>query len=123
MAKYIYSEASANQLNKHGIDLKVYGPVSDDISFVRASVDEGHFEEFKNSSWFIYYILEGSGVFILNDEKVPASKGDVISIPPNTKIYYFGKMDFTLTVTPLWKEENETHIRDVDPSENPLALS
>ena len=121
MTKYVYSESNTNQFHKHGIDLKAYGPVSGDISFVRASVDEGHFEEFKNSSWFIYYILEGGGAFILNDEKVIARQGDVIAIPPDTRIYYFGKMDFTLTVTPLWKEENETHIRDVDPSENPLV--
>lgn len=120
MTKYIYSENEAKHVVKHGIDLKLYGPVNDDIDFKRVSVSEGHFEEFKNTSWFIYYVLEGSGVFVLNDEQVSVKQGDVVSIPPNTRIYYFGKLELTLTVTPPWKAENETHIRDVDPSESPL---
>lgn len=120
MTKYIFSAADARRVSKHGIELQIYGQVNDDIDFKRVSVEEGHFEEFKSTSWFIYYILDGSGVFILNDEHVPVKKGDLVSVPPNTRIYYFGKLEFTLMVSPPWKQENETHIRDVDPSENPL---
>lgn len=123
MTKYVYSEDEAKHISKHGIDLKLYGPVNEDIDFKHVSVAEGHFEEFKNTSWFIYYILQGEGVFVLNDEQVPVKQGDIVSIPPNTRIHYFGKMEFTLTVTPPWKAENETHVRDIDPSENPLLKS
>lgn len=121
MTKYIYPQNQALAKHKHGISLLTYGSVSDDINFVRVSVKEGHFEEFKNTSWFIYHLLEGSGLFVLNGEQVKAKKGDVVSIPPNTRIHYFGKMELVLIVSPPWKEENETHIRDIDPSENPLS--
>lgn len=121
MTKYVYSEDETKHVSKHGIDLKLYGPVNKYIDFKRVSVAEGHFEEFKNTSWFIYYILQGNGVFVLNDEQVTVKQGDIVSIPPNTRIHYFGKMEFTLTVTPRWKAENETHVRDIDPSENPFS--
>lgn len=120
MTKYVYTEAESKHISKHGINLKLYGAVSEDIDFKRVSVEEGHFEEFKNTSWFIYYILQGDGVFVLNDEQMTVKPGDIVSIPPNTRIYYFGKLEFTLIVTPPWKSENETHVRDIDPSESPL---
>jgi len=77
-------------------------------------------DAFKNKSWFLYYIIEGSGVFVLDDEQHLVKAGDLVAVPPNTRIHYFGTMDYTLTVNPPWAEENETHIRDVDESENPL---
>ena len=65
MTKYLYSEGEAKHISKHGIDLKLYGSVNEDIDIKRVSVEEGHFEEFKNTSWFIYYIQQGNGVFVL----------------------------------------------------------
>lgn len=67
----------------------------------------------------MYYILAGEGVFILNDKKVEAKKGDLVVVPPNTKIHYFGKLDMMLTVTPAFDENNEVHVRFVDESESP----
>lgn len=120
MSKYVYSRDDAFKNSKFGMDIEVYKFANNDVSFCRASVKEGHLEEFKNSSWFLYYIIEGSGVFMLNDKKHPVKDGDLVAVPPNTRIHYFGKMDYTLTINPPWKEENETHIRDISPSENPL---
>lgn len=119
--KYVYSESEANAFEKFGMNLKVYGDVTQDINFVRASTDVGHLEEFKNTSTFIYYIIDGEGIFVLDDEKVPVKPGDLVVIPPNTRIHYFGKLEYTLMVNPPWRAENETHIRDVDPSESPYS--
>ncbi len=123
MTKYVYHENDTTPVSKFGIDLKLYGEVNNDINFSRVSVKKGHFEEFKNTSWFIYFVLQGSGVYVLNDEHVAVKPGDVVSIPPNTRIYYFGTMELVLIVSPPWKAENETHIRDIDPSENPLGTA
>lgn len=120
--KYVFSEDETDKVSKFGIDLKLYGDVNPDLNFSRVDVAEGHFEEFKNTSWFIYYILEGNGMYVLNDEKLPVKQGDIVAVPPNTRIHYFGTMKMALIVTPPWKEENETHIRDIDPSENPLSI-
>lgn len=121
MKKYVYSRDESFNKKKFGMSIDVYGEANDAISFARANTEVGHLEEFKNTSWFMYYIIEGDGVFVLNDEQHTVTSGDLIVVPPNTRIHYFGKLDYTLTINPPWKEENETHIRDVDPSENPLA--
>jgi mannose-6-phosphate isomerase-like protein (cupin superfamily) len=120
MTKYVFSADEALAKQKFGVDLVTYGSVNKDINFVRVSVKEGHFEEFKNTSSFIYYLIEGSGVFVLNDEEVLVKQGDVVSVPPDTRIHYFGSMELVLIVSPPWAAENETHIRDIDPGENPL---
>ena len=57
---------------------------------------------------------------MLNDEKVAAKSGDLIVIPPRTRIHYFGKMEMTLTVSPAYEEGHDTHVRFVDPSESPF---
>ena len=84
------------------------------------SVEKGHFQEFYDKeSYYIYYIYDGKGTFVLNDEKIEAKTADLIVIPPKTRIHYFGKMKMVLTVTPAFKEENEHHVRFVDKSESP----
>src|SRR5688572_12067175 len=100
--KYVFSEDDADKVSKFGIDLKLYGDVTPDINFSIIDVAEGHFEEFKNTSWFVYYILGGSGVYVLNDEKLPVKQGDVVAVPPNTRIHYFGTMKMVLIVNPPW---------------------
>lgn len=121
MAKqYKYTAKNAHKFNKHGIDLTVYGEDVPEANVVFVSVDKGHFQEFYDvGSYFIYYIIEGKGTFVLDDEKVEAEATDLIVIPPKTRIHYFGKMKMVLTVSPAFKEENERHVRFVDEKENP----
>jgi mannose-6-phosphate isomerase-like protein (cupin superfamily) len=118
--KYKLTAQDAKQFNKHGIDLTVY-PVNVPMAgMVHVDVKEGHFQEFKDAkSTYIYYIIEGEGTFFLDDEKVEALATDVIVIPPNTRIHYFGTMKMVLVTTPAFNADNERHIRFVDKSENP----
>ena len=119
--KYKYPAKEARQFNKYGIDLTVYGTSIPTANVVRVSVKEGHFEEFYSTvSTYIYYVVSGHGIFFLNDEQVKAGTTDLIVIPPNTRIHYFGTMDMVLTTTPAFDEANERHVRTVDKSENPL---
>ncbi len=121
MTKYKHTSDDAQQFNKYGVDLTVYGEGVESANVVHVSVDEGHFEEFMDvEAHYIYYIIEGSGVFVLDDKKVEAKATDLIVIPPKTRIHYFGKMKMTLVVSPAYKEENQRHIRDVSKDENPL---
>lgn len=121
MTQYKFTAENANTFNKHGVDLVVYGENVPEANVVHVSVDEGHFQEFSDQkSYFIYYIYEGQGVFVLNDEKVEAKPTDLIVIPPNTRIHYFGTMKMVLTVSPAFDEANEVHHRFVDKSESPF---
>jgi len=96
---------------KFGINLDVY-PNIDDIGIVSASTETGHNQEFYDKqSTFTYIILDGRGTFFLNDEAVEIVKGDVLSIEPNTRIYYKGKFKMILITTPAWNPENEVETK------------
>ncbi len=108
------SRNDASRKSKHGIELWVYPSIGDETGLVYIEVHEGHFEEFYDKvSTFTYYIIEGSGAFYLNGELQNVESGDVISIPPKTKIYYKGSMKMILITTPAWSAENEVHVRDI----------
>lgn len=122
MTKYKFTAGEANKFNKHGIDLTVYPTNISFVNVVYVSVKEGHFQEFYDlKSYYIYYIIKGKGTFFLNDEKVEVKATDMITIPPKTRIHYFGTMEMVLTVSPAFKEKNERHVRFIDKKENPYA--
>ena len=99
------------KVEKFGINLDVY-PSIGDCGIVTVNTEEGHNQEFYDrKSTFTYIILEGSGVFFLDDEPVNVSKGEVISIQPNTRIYYKGKLKMVLITNPAWRPENEVETR------------
>ncbi|HBG81579.1 TPA: hypothetical protein DDW69_01935 [candidate division CPR2 bacterium] len=119
--KYKYTAQEAKHINKYGADLTVFGQVAPTASIVRISVEEGHFEEFKHDeSTFIYYVIKGNGIFVLNDEQVEVKATDLIAIPPKTRIHYFGKMEMLLVVTPAFDPNKEGHVRMIGKEENPL---
>jgi len=122
MPQYKYTADAASKISKHGIDLVIYHQPTASAEVVHVSVKEGHFEEFYNTkSTFIYYIVEGHGVFVLNDEHIEATATDLIVAPPDTHIHYFGTMEMVLTTTPAFDPADEHHVRFVDKSENPFA--
>ena len=96
---------------KFGANLDVYPNVNDCV-IVLVSTETGHNEEFSNlKSTFVYIVLEGNGSFFLDDVEVEVEKGDMISIEPNTRIYYKGKLKMVLITTPSWKPENEVETK------------
>ena len=120
MKKYKFTAKEAIKFNKHGIDLTIYNYKEPSASVCHVSVKEGHFQEFYDvTSTFTYYIIAGNGTFILDDEAIVVETTDLIVIPPNTRIHYFGKMEMVLINSPEWKEENERHVRFIDKHESP----
>jgi len=102
-------------VSKFGINLWAYKTGSNKVGFVHTEVGEGHFEEFYHKkSTFIYYILEGEGIFFLDGVKTPVKATDLLVIPPNTKIYYFGKMKLNLITVPAWDSSEEVHVRNIE---------
>lgn len=98
---------------KLGINLSVY-PVIGNCEIVVVETETGHNQEFYDkASTFNYIILEGSGSFFLDDEEVRVARGDFITIQPNTRLYYKGKMKLVLITTPPWQEGNEVETKPV----------
>ncbi|OGY22854.1 MAG: hypothetical protein A2Y57_02870 [Candidatus Woykebacteria bacterium RBG_13_40_7b] len=118
--KYKYTAKEARRFNKHGIDITVYEGKVPSASVVHVSIKKGHFQEFYDlKSTYIYYIIKGYGTFMLNDAPVEVETSDLIVIPPKTRIYYFGKMEMVLTVSPAFDAKNERHVHFVDEKESP----
>lgn len=113
MSKYKLIKSENVQIKeKVGINLKVY-PDIDNCGVVLENTKEGHNSEFYHTkSTFTYIILEGNGSFFLDDEEVIVLKGDCISIPPNTRIYFKGELKMILITTPAWTPENEIKTRE-----------
>lgn len=107
-----YRLEKADIKEKFGIRLEVYPDISEGCGVVIVDTEEGHNQEFYDKeSTFTYVILEGSGTYVLDDEEVSVSKGDMISIAPSTRIYYKGKMKMVLITTPAWRAENEVETK------------
>ena len=118
--KYVFTADKARRINKYGIDLTLYDQDVPLANVVHVVVKKGHFEEFYDlKSTYTYYIVKGTGTYVLNDEKFDVKETDLVVIPPKTRIHYFGTMEMVLTVSPAFDEKNERHIRIVDENESP----
>jgi mannose-6-phosphate isomerase-like protein (cupin superfamily) len=112
MSYQIQRNDTVPQMDKYGIHLNVYSDINENCGVVLVSTEEGHNQEFYDlESTFTYIILEGSGTYYLDDEEVPVSKGDMLSIGPKTRIYYKGTMKMVLITTPAWRAKNEVETR------------
>ncbi len=63
---------------------------------------------------FIYYILEGSGVWIVEDREFEAQAGDVVVVPAGKRFWFRGNLKQVCITAPAWEEQYERHIRDLE---------
>jgi mannose-6-phosphate isomerase-like protein (cupin superfamily) len=118
--KYKYPIEEARKINKFGVDISIYGASVPTNSIVYEEVEIGHLEEFSDDvSTHMWFIIEGKGTFVIDDEKVEVSQKDLVVVPPKKRIHYFGKMRMLLCTTPAFNAANEHHVRDVSPDESP----
>lgn len=88
MSHKLTKSADIFSVEKFGIRLDVLPHIAD-VGVVVAETKTGHNQEFiHKTSTFHYFILDGEGTYFLDDEEVPVVKGDLLSIPPGTRIYY-----------------------------------
>lgn len=98
--------------SKAAIELDVYPQVGD-AGYVILETEEGHNQEFYDTvSTFTYFVLDGSGSFLVEDENIPVKPGDCISIEPHSRFYYKGTFKMLLVTTPAWREGNEVIVRE-----------
>jgi mannose-6-phosphate isomerase-like protein (cupin superfamily) len=120
MIGYITKFSDSKTVQKYGVSITLYPSNRDDANIVYEEVLEGHFEEFLSTkSTYTWFIIDGEGTFVVNDEKFPVVEKDIVTIPPNNRIHYFGKMKMLLFTVPAFDEKNERHIRDVQKEESP----
>ena len=67
-------------------------------SVVYAEVSGEHGEVETGDSEWIYYIIEGSGKFVISGETSEVNAGDVITVPSKTTYNYFSSENSVLKV-------------------------
>ena len=56
---------------------------------------------------YFYYVLKGSGTFVLNDEEESCGEGDLVVVPAGSKYSFKGKLKLLLFSTPPWSQGQE----------------
>ena len=110
----IYKKENAIEFEKHGVKMRVYNSKEQcpEASVVYQETKTGHFEEFFHSrSNFIFYIIEGNGIWYIEDVSYEVFAGDVIIVPPNKRFYYLGNLKQVCITSPSWEAEYEHHVR------------
>ena len=113
----IIKKNQAVEFEKQGVKMRVYNSREQcpEAAVVYQETEKGHFEEFYHSrSNFIFYIIEGSGTWFIEDKPNPVEAGDVVIIPPGQRFYYKGSLKQVCITAPAWEEEFEHHVRDVE---------
>ncbi|HLO57858.1 MAG TPA: cupin domain-containing protein [Bacteroidales bacterium] len=106
----------AIEFEKQGVKMRVYNSKDQcpEAAVVYQETQTGHHEEFYHSkSNFIFYIIEGSGTWYIEDEPFAVESGDVLLIPPGKRFYYKGSLKQVCITAPAWEAEFEHHVRDV----------
>jgi len=118
--QYLFPFSQANTIHKFGVDISLYGTQTPDGGLVYEETENGHLEEFYDDvSTYRWFIIEGSGTFVIDDEKIEVKPKDLVVVPPKKRIHYFGNMKMVLCVTPAYSQQNDHHVRDVDIAESP----
>lgn len=116
---YVYPIGDATIIQKFGVAISIYG-ANAPSGFVYEETEAGHFEEFYDvESTYTWFIIEGKGTFVIDDEKIEVNPKDLVVVPPNKRIHYFGTLKMLLCTSPAFNPANERHVRDIDPSESP----
>lgn len=117
--RYVFPRLNAEIIDKHGVRMHIHSWAGDCdfAAVVYEETDVGHLEEFfHENSAFIYYIIEGEGVFVIEGSEYPVRATDVVIIPPKKRFWFRGALKQILVTAPAWLEEGEHHIRTIDPS-------
>lgn len=112
----VFKMSNALSIEKHGVTMRIYNDLLDcpQAAVAYQETGSGHGEEFYHEkSAFIYFIIEGSGTWIIEDAEYPVEKHDVVIVPPGKRFYFKGNLKQLCITAPAWEERFEHHVRNV----------
>jgi SAM-dependent methyltransferase len=109
---YTHSRETAACFKNKGLQGYAFGPLKEDADFYYIEVEKGH-DTFMISRKItrIYYVLSGTGRFIIAGQKHDVSPGVLMEVPPGVEYCYSGKMVLIAFATPSWFGGNDTHTK------------
>ena len=117
---YVLAASSSPSFALKGLAGYEFQPLKDqDIAVHLVDVHKGH-DTFQISKVLtrIYYIIEGTGVFTIDDRQYDVAPGLLVEVPPGVEYSYSGSMKIFLVSHPRWFEGNERTTR-----KNPEVVS
>ena len=116
-SRIVFKPENAEIIEKHGVRMRIYTTKSDcrNAAVLYQETETGHAEEFIHEiSNFIYYIIEGSGTWIIEDKAHEVQAGDVVVVPAGKRFWFRGNLKQICVTAPAWEERYEHHIRGID---------
>jgi mannose-6-phosphate isomerase-like protein (cupin superfamily) len=113
----VYKRNQAFAITKQGVQMWVYNDKDNcpNAAVVYQEIEHGHAEEFyHDKSAFIFYIIEGQGTWVIEDQEFPVEATDVVIVPPGKRFYYRGTLKQVCITAPAWEAEYEHHVRDIE---------
>jgi mannose-6-phosphate isomerase-like protein (cupin superfamily) len=110
---YVLAASSSPSFALKGLAGYEFQPLKDqNIAVHFLDVQKGH-DTFIISKALtrIYYIIEGTGVFTIDNQKYDVSPGLLVEVPPGVEYSYSGAMKIFLVSHPRWFEGNEQTTR------------
>jgi hypothetical protein len=110
---YVLAASSSPSFALKGLAGYEFQPLKlQDIAVHLLDVREGHdtFQISKVLTRF-YYIIEGTGVFTIDNQKYDVAPGLLVEVPPGVEYSYSGSMKILLVSYPRWFEGNEQTTR------------
>jgi mannose-6-phosphate isomerase-like protein (cupin superfamily) len=110
---YVLAASSSPSFALKGLAGYEFHPLKDqDFAVHLVDVHKGH-DTFIISKVLtrIYYIIEGTGVFTIDNQKYDVVLGLLVEVPPGIEYSYSGSMKILLVSHPRWFEGNERTTR------------
>jgi len=111
---YVLAVSSAPSFTLTGMAGYEFRPLKDeDFAVHLLMVHRGH-DTFMISKALtrIYYIIEGTGAFTIDNQKYDVAPGLIVEVPPGVEYSYSGSMKILLVSHPRWFEGNERMTRN-----------
>jgi mannose-6-phosphate isomerase-like protein (cupin superfamily) len=109
--KYVFSEPAEPAFDKIGHTGKIFGAKSGFTNHLVIETEEGISKSLiEHKSEFNYYVIDGTGEFVIAGDRYPCHPGDLIVIPPGTVFTFNGKLKLLLINTPGFSPEQEEEL-------------
>ncbi|MBP9817605.1 hypothetical protein KBC75_02485 [Candidatus Shapirobacteria bacterium] len=110
MKSHILKTADNYSFEKVGIKGKIFpvDDITDRTGVCLIETENGHETKIiEHKCDFIYYILEGSGIFEIDGQNENFVPGDLVVVPAGSIFFYKGKCKMLLVTTPAFYIEQE----------------
>lgn len=102
----IIKSSEADQIERGPMKIKAY-KINPDFSGALIEINGKHGKIKCLNEDRIYFIIEGDGKFILNDEEIAVSENDIVFIPKETPYDINGKLKFFLICSPEFNPKDD----------------